>query len=90
MESFFEFFSGGYVDLTSVIASDLVGVNRMSKALRVVYLFQGVAIAINTPIVAIMRDRLKDFSQPYRWPYFIFGSSIILSGVILLAILILK
>jgi len=49
--AFFGFFSGGYVGLTSIIIVDLVGIDRLSHAFGVLLLFQGVAVAIGTPIV---------------------------------------
>jgi hypothetical protein len=47
----FGFFSGGYVGLTSIVTVDLVGVDKLSDAFGVLLLFQGVAVAIGTPIV---------------------------------------
>ena len=47
----FGFFSGGYVGLTSIIVVDLVGVDKLSDAFGVLLLFQGVAVALGTPIV---------------------------------------
>jgi MCP family monocarboxylic acid transporter-like MFS transporter 14 len=46
----FGFFSGGYVGLTSIVTVDLVGVDKLSDAFGVLLLFQGVAVAIGTPI----------------------------------------
>ncbi|CAF3675989.1 unnamed protein product [Rotaria sp. Silwood1] len=86
----FGFFSGGYVGLTSIIIVDLVGVDKLSDAFGVLLLFQGVAVAIGTPIVGTMRDAFSSFDRPYLWPYLIFGGSILLSGVILFAIPVLK
>jgi len=96
--SLFGFFSGGYVGLTTVIADDLLGKDNVSNALGILYLFQGIATALGTPIVGkrkffsiiynfiylkgAMRDAFADFSQPYLWPYLIFGGSIVLSGII--------
>ncbi|CAM4782947.1 unnamed protein product [Rotaria magnacalcarata] len=80
--SLFGFFSGGYVGLTSIIIVDLVGVDKLSDAFGVLLLFQGIAVAIGTPVV--------EFDRPYLWPYLIFGGSILLSGLILFAIPILK
>lgn len=98
----FGFFSGGYVGLTSIIIVDLVGVHKLSDAFGVLLLFQGVAVAIGTPIagkkdriafvwkdlicLGTMRDIFKKNPSPYLWPYLIFGTSIVLSGVILFAI----
>ncbi|CAF3645396.1 unnamed protein product [Rotaria socialis] len=82
----FGFFSGGYVGLTTVIVKDLVGENKVLPALGIIYSFQGLATAIGTPIVGTMRDYPLNPLQPYLWPYIIFGSSIILSGIILFAI----
>jgi predicted MFS family arabinose efflux permease len=48
--AFFGFFSGGYVGLTSIVTVDLVGVDKLSDAFGVLLLFQGVAVAIGTPI----------------------------------------
>lgn len=84
--SLFGFFSGGYVGLTSIIVVDLVGVNKLSDAFGVLLLFQGIAVAIGTPIVGTMRDLFEHFDRPYLWPYLIFGGSILLSGLILFAI----
>ncbi|CAF1212296.1 unnamed protein product [Rotaria sordida] len=86
----FGFFSGGYVGLTSIIIVDLVGVDKLSDAFGVLLLFQGVAVAIGTPIVGTMRDAFSGFDRPYLWPYLIFGGSILLSGLILFAIPVLK
>ncbi|CAF2772303.1 unnamed protein product [Rotaria sp. Silwood2] len=86
----FGFFSGGYVGLTSIIIVDLVGVDKLSDAFGVLLLFQGVAVAIGTPIVGTMRDAFSDFDRPYLWPYLIFGGSILLSGLILFAIPLLQ
>ncbi len=47
----FGFFSGGYVGLTSIVVVDLVGVDKLSDAFGVLLLFQGVAVALGTPIV---------------------------------------
>ncbi|CAF3564771.1 unnamed protein product [Rotaria socialis] len=88
--SLFGFFSGGYVGLTSIIIVDLVGVDKLSDAFGVLLLFQGIAVAIGTPVVGSMRDNLSDLARPYLWPYLIFGGSILLSGLILFAIPILK
>jgi len=49
--AFFGFFSGGYVGLTSIVVVDLVGVDKLSDAFGVLLLFQGVAVALGTPIV---------------------------------------
>jgi hypothetical protein len=46
----FGFFSGGYVGLTSILVVDLVGVDKLSDAFGTLLLFQGVAVAIGTPI----------------------------------------
>ncbi|UJR13350.1 hypothetical protein I4U23_000368 [Adineta vaga] len=80
--AFFGFFSGGYVGLTSILVVDLVGVNKLSDAFGTLLLFQGVAVAIGTPICGTMRDIFTG----YLWPYLIFGGSILISGVILFAI----
>ncbi|CAF5015300.1 unnamed protein product, partial [Rotaria sp. Silwood1] len=88
--SIFGFFSGGYVGLTSVIITDLVGINNLSSAVGIVFLFQGIAVAIGTPIAGIMRDRFAKHTRPFLWPYFTFGSLIVLSGIILFGIPILK
>lgn len=48
--SVFGFFSGGYVGLTVVIMEDTVDKINVSSALGVVLLFQGVAVAIGTPV----------------------------------------
>ena len=53
--SFFGFFSGGYVGLTSIIVVDLVGVKKLSDAFGVLLLFQGVAVALGTPIAGKSR-----------------------------------
>ncbi len=46
----FGFFSGGYVGLTSIIIVDLVGVDKLSDAFGTLLLFQGIAVALGTPI----------------------------------------
>ncbi|CAF1578289.1 unnamed protein product [Adineta steineri] len=84
--AFFGFFSGGYVGLTSIIVVDLVGVDKLSSAFGVILLIQGVAVALGTPIVGEMRDKLEGTARPYLWPYLIFGGFILISGVILFGI----
>ena len=37
-----------------------------------------------------MRDAFSNFSQPYFWPYIIFGSLIVIGGAILFLIPVLK
>ncbi len=63
---FFGFFSGGYVGLTSIITVDLVGVDKLNDAFGVLLLFQGVAVAIGTPIVGTK----KFFKKKYFWDLF--------------------
>ncbi|CAF1666995.1 unnamed protein product, partial [Adineta ricciae] len=82
----FGFFSGGYVGLTSILVVDLVGVHKLSDAFGTLLLFQGVAVAIGTPICGTMRDFFTGSERPYLWPYLIFGGSILISGLILFAI----
>jgi predicted MFS family arabinose efflux permease len=61
--AFFGFFSGGYVGLTSIVTVDLVGVDKLSDAFGVLLLFQGVAVAIGTPIVGKKKFRKKNKSN---------------------------
>jgi len=90
MLHYLDFFSGGYVGLTSIVTVDLVGVDKLSDAFGVLLLFQGVAVALGTPIVGTMRDAFVDFKRPYLWPYLIFGGAILVSGVILFGIPVLQ
>ncbi|CAF0866915.1 unnamed protein product [Adineta steineri] len=84
--SLFGFSSGGYFTLTSIVLVEIVGTNKLSDAFGVLLLFIGVAMAIGTPIVGAMRDAFSDFTQPFLWPYLIFSTCTVLSGVILFAI----
>ncbi|CAF0817327.1 unnamed protein product [Rotaria sordida] len=84
--SFFGFFSGGYVALTAIVLVDIVGINKLSDAFGVLLLFIGVATAIGTPTVGAMRDAFSHFTRPFLWPYFIFGSCTVVSGIMLFAI----
>lgn len=84
--AFFGFFSGGYVGLTSIIVVDLVGVDKLNDAFGTLLLFQGIAVAIGTPICGTMRDLFAEFERPYLWPYLLFGFSIMLSGLMLFSI----
>ncbi|CAF2861489.1 unnamed protein product [Rotaria sp. Silwood2] len=88
--SVFGFFSGGYVGLTSIIITDLVGIHNLSSAFGIILLFQGIAVAIGTPVTGIMRDSFAKHARPFLWPYFTFGSFIVLSGIILFGIPTLK
>ena len=80
--SLFGFFSGGYVGLTSIVAGDLVGVDRLSDAFGVLLLFQGVAVAVGPPIVGkrnedwltnemivFFQEQCETSSQDFRLPY---------------------
>ncbi|CAF2745769.1 unnamed protein product [Rotaria sp. Silwood2] len=84
--SVFGFFSGGYVTLTAIVLADIVGINKLSDAFGVLLLFVGIATAIGTPIVGGMRDAFAHFSRPFLWPYLIFGSCTVVSGILLFAI----
>ncbi|UJR17515.1 hypothetical protein I4U23_004410 [Adineta vaga] len=88
--SFFGFFSGGYVALTSIVLVDIVGVEKISDAFGVLLLFIGIATAIGTPVVGAMRDAFAHFTRPFLWPYLIFGGCTIISAVILFAIPLLQ
>ncbi|CAF1398129.1 unnamed protein product [Adineta steineri] len=68
--SFFGFFSGGYIGLTSIITVDLVGI----------------ATAIGTPVVGAICNVFESHNNPFLWSYFIFGVFVVLSGCILFAI----
>ncbi|CAF3700446.1 unnamed protein product [Rotaria sordida] len=88
--SAFGFFSGGYVTLTAIVLVDIVGINKLSDAFGVFLLFVGIATAIGTPIVGRMRDAFAKFARPFLWPYFIFGTCTVISGIVLFAIPLLQ
>ncbi|CAF3642419.1 unnamed protein product [Rotaria sp. Silwood1] len=88
--SFFGFFSGGYVALTSIVLVDIVGIDKLSDAFGVLLLFIGIATAIGTPVVGAMRDAFSHFARPFLWPYLIFGGCTVVSGVMLFAIPLLQ
>ncbi|CAF1062959.1 unnamed protein product [Rotaria sordida] len=88
--SAFGFFSGGYVTLTAIVLVDIVGINKLSDAFGVFLLFVGIATAIGTPIVGGMRDAFANFARPFLWPYFIFGTCTVISGIVLFAIPLLQ
>jgi MFS family permease len=52
--SLFGFFTGGCVGLTSVIAADMLDRQNVSSGLGILFLFQGIATSIGTPIVGKM------------------------------------
>ncbi|CAF1412873.1 unnamed protein product [Adineta steineri] len=83
--SFFGFFSGGYVTLSMILPGDIVGDKKKNDAIGLLSLFNGIAIAIGTPVVGAMRDVFAHFANPFLWPYFIFGACTIFSGCILFA-----
>ena len=41
-------------------------------------------------LLGVMRTQLAQLPRPYRWPYTIFGGSIVISGLILFAIPIIQ
>ncbi|CAF1346783.1 unnamed protein product [Adineta steineri] len=84
--SFFGFFSGGYIGLTSIITVDLVGLNKLSNGMGIILLFQGIATAIGTPVVGAICNVFESHNNPFLWSYFIFGVFVVLSGCILFAI----
>ncbi|CAF4235089.1 unnamed protein product, partial [Adineta steineri] len=88
--STFGFFSGGAVTLQVPVLAAVVGDEKQNVAFGVLSLFGGFAVVIGTPIVGAMRDAFSDFAQPFLWPYVIFGSCTILSGIILFAIPLLQ
>ncbi|CAF5027587.1 unnamed protein product, partial [Rotaria sp. Silwood1] len=88
--SAFGFFAGGYVTLTSIVLIDIVGINKLSDAFGVFLLFVAIATAIGTPILGAMRDAFAKFDRPFLWPYFIFGTCTVISGIVLFAIPLLQ
>ncbi|CAF4463518.1 unnamed protein product, partial [Rotaria sp. Silwood2] len=82
---------GNYINnrLTSIITVDLVGIDKLSNGMGIILLFQGIATAIGTPAAGAMRDAFEKHARPFLWPYFMFGSFVVLSGIILFTIPIL-
>ncbi|CAF1086717.1 unnamed protein product [Didymodactylos carnosus] len=82
----FGFSTGEYIGITSVVAVDLVGLEKFSDAFGLVLVVQGVAIAFGLPIVGVLNDELGS----YLIPYVIVGVVITLSGVVLFLIPLIK
>ncbi|CAF4197867.1 unnamed protein product, partial [Adineta steineri] len=73
-----------------ILPDDIVGDKKKNDAIGLLSLFNGIAIAIGTPVVGAMRDVFAHFANPFLWPYFIFGTCTIFSGCILFAIPLLQ
>lgn len=71
--------SGAYVGLTSVVLVDLLGLDRLTNAFGLLLLCQGIASVIGPPIIGAF----KDFSGDFDSGFYLSGSMIFVSGVML-------
>ncbi|KAI9553951.1 hypothetical protein GHT06_019222 [Daphnia sinensis] len=75
----FGFTIGAYVGLTSVILVDLLGLEKLTNAFGLLLLFQGIASLVGPPIAG----RLKDNLGSYDAGFYLAGSMIAASGLML-------
>lgn len=75
----FGFTIGAYVGLTSVILVDLLGLEKLTNAFGLLLLFQGIASLVGPPIAG----RLKDNLGSYDAGFYLAGSMIAISGLML-------
>ncbi|XP_015929018.1 monocarboxylate transporter 12-B [Parasteatoda tepidariorum] len=71
--------AGAYVSLTSVILVDLLGLEKLTNAFGLLLLFEGVACLIGPPITGW----LYDYTGSYDPGFYVSGSMIAISGIML-------
>lgn len=75
----FGFTIGAYVGLTSVVLVDLLGLEKLTNAFGLLLLFQGIASLIGPPFAGWLYDALHSYAPAF----YVAGSTISLSGLIL-------
>ncbi|CAG4998066.1 unnamed protein product [Parnassius apollo] len=78
----FGFTIGAYVGLTSVVLVDLLGIEKLTNAFGLLLLFQGIASLIGPPLAGWLFDELNSYAPGF----YVAGSTISLSGLILFLI----
>ncbi|VVC27168.1 Major facilitator superfamily,Major facilitator superfamily domain [Cinara cedri] len=73
---------GAYVGLTSVILVDLLGIDKLTNAFGILLMFQGFASLAGPPIAGWLYDVLGSYNPAF----YLSGSNIALSGVMLFVI----
>ncbi|KAF8767570.1 Monocarboxylate transporter 12 like protein [Argiope bruennichi] len=71
--------AGAYVSLTSVILVDLLGLDKLTNAFGILLVFQGISSLIGPPITGW----LYDFLGSYDPGFFMSGTMIAISGIML-------
>lgn len=78
--------SGAYITLTSVIITDLFGLEKLEGAYGLIFLFEGIANFLGPPIAGYLYDKTLSYT-----PGFLFAAFMIsFSGAILFAMPILR
>jgi len=73
---------GAYVGLTSVILVDLLGLDKLTNAFGILLMFQGIASLVGPPIAGW----LFDMTGSYNPGFYLSGSNIAISGLMLFVI----
>lgn len=71
-------FSACFSALRSIIAVDLMGIEKLTNAFGILMLFQGLAAVIGAPIAGAMFDA----TQSYDYSFYFAGSLITLSAIL--------
>ncbi|XP_023340234.1 monocarboxylate transporter 12 isoform X2 [Eurytemora carolleeae] len=71
--------SGAYVGLTSVVLTDLLGLDKLTNSFGLILFFQGIASVMGPPVIGALYDAIGDYDAGF---YFA-GSMIFLSGAML-------
>uniref|UniRef100_A0A915DUG8 Major facilitator superfamily (MFS) profile domain-containing protein n=1 Tax=Ditylenchus dipsaci TaxID=166011 RepID=A0A915DUG8_9BILA len=77
--AFFGFMVSSYASLTSVVMVDLIGVDRLTNGLGLLFMFHGIACVLG-PLVG---GHLFDTTCNYSWTFIFFGSSLMAGGLVL-------
>ncbi|XP_055320717.1 monocarboxylate transporter 12-B-like [Sitodiplosis mosellana] len=77
----FGFTSGAYITLTSVIITDLFGLEKLEGAYGLIFLFEGIANFLGPPIAGYLFDRTHTYTPGFLLAAFMIS----LSGAILFA-----
>ena len=71
-------FSAAYICLTSIVLSDLLGVESLTNSFGLLVVSRGIASLLGTPLAGIVYDTTSSYDSSFIFA----GSLILLSGVV--------
>uniref|UniRef100_A0A914BZR4 Major facilitator superfamily (MFS) profile domain-containing protein n=1 Tax=Acrobeloides nanus TaxID=290746 RepID=A0A914BZR4_9BILA len=74
----FGFIAAAYIGLTSIVLSDLMGVDQLAKTFGIVLIGRGIASLLGTPLAGIVYD----YTKSYNICFYVAGGLLVLSSAI--------